>query len=214
AGNVNKEGGDGSDSDGRNDASLITLITIGDEKAILCGDATLSTENYLRVTLGDDIKDPDLILIPHHGSDNSCSSNNFVNHVNPTRQVNVSVKRHEHGYALPRKNTIAKYEAKLNDNKDREHTTNYWGENEYKTPKETVAAAQGVVGLWEKSVTHGNVYNSSNWDEDAKTANEDSIAVKVNQKSLLILYRKPTTKTTRQTGLDGHQWTFFTGTRQ
>ena len=51
AGNVDKENGDLSDGDGRNAASLVTLLYLdtdqGEDYMMICGDATVSTENYL-----------------------------------------------------------------------------------------------------------------------------------------------------------------------
>lgn len=110
AGNVVREQSDKSDTDGRNAASLVTLVRHGDDTALICGDATLSTENYLYNTFknANDIKRVYLLQAPHHGSGVTSSSKDFVSLVNPQRVI-VSVETNEHAHHLPGKGPISSY---------------------------------------------------------------------------------------------------------
>lgn len=101
AGNVPKGYGnvqDGATED--NAKSLITLFEVGNRKALLCGDATLSTERFLLDAHTALIQNVDLVMVPHHGSAYA-SGQNFVQNVNPIAGV-VSVGFLEHSYRLPR----------------------------------------------------------------------------------------------------------------
>lgn len=103
AGNVAKGYGgveDGATPD--NAKSLITLFEVGGKKALLCGDATFSTEKFLRDehSLSGLLSNVDLVQIPHHGS-RYASGSLFVQMLNPTWAV-ASVGFLEHSYRLPR----------------------------------------------------------------------------------------------------------------
>jgi beta-lactamase superfamily II metal-dependent hydrolase len=101
---------DQSDPDGRNAGSLVTLIEYDQERILICGDATISTEAYL---LSDvcpcrpKLASLALIQVPHHGSDLTSFSTSFVNHCKAKRAV-MSVQVREHAHHLPGRNTINK----------------------------------------------------------------------------------------------------------
>lgn len=65
-----------------NDNSIVLLITYGEKKILLMGDAGIDAEKELMDKYGEMIKDVDMVKIGHHGN-NSSSSKEFVKHVNP-----------------------------------------------------------------------------------------------------------------------------------
>lgn len=83
-----------------NAGSLITLFEIGDKRALLCGDATFSTEKFLEKNHADLLEEIELVQIPHHGSKNA-SGQSFVEYLNPRAAVG-SVGFFEHNHKLPR----------------------------------------------------------------------------------------------------------------
>jgi hypothetical protein len=89
---------DGATAD--NAQSLITLFEINGRKALLCGDATFSTEAFLVQAHNPLLANVELLQVPHHGSA-FASSQAFVNLVNPLWGV-VSSGFLEHTYRMPR----------------------------------------------------------------------------------------------------------------
>ena len=135
AGNVPRNYGgvqDGATAD--NAKSLITLFQIGDKKALLCGDATFSTEKFLLDAHSKTIANVDLLQIPHHGSAYA-SSDAFVKLVNPRAAV-ISVEFFEHSHHLPRyEDVVSRWKAKVlahenkrdpHENKIDPHDIDYW----------------------------------------------------------------------------------------
>lgn len=100
AGNVRKTDDDKSDSDGCNAASLITLLQIGAQKCLICGDATVSTEAILLSKFPAAINKLDILQVPHHGSGLTSSSAGFIN-ATQAKEVVMSVARVETSYHLP-----------------------------------------------------------------------------------------------------------------
>jgi hypothetical protein len=120
AGNVRKENGPiadlGNDENGvpfkdgateDNARRLITLLQIGDKKALFCGDATFSTEHFLVKNQAALISGAQFVLVPHHGSE-WASSIPFVNAVQ-ARQVGVSAEYQEHANLHPRGTALKRW---------------------------------------------------------------------------------------------------------
>jgi beta-lactamase superfamily II metal-dependent hydrolase len=130
AGNVVR--GYGKTDDGAtpdNAKSLITLFEVGGKKALLCGDATFSTEKFLLDAhkASGLLKDVDLLQIPHHGS-RYASSNPFVQLTNPQWTV-ASVGFLEHSYRLPRyEYVIDRWLGQIEgaDRTTADHDIDYW----------------------------------------------------------------------------------------
>lgn len=114
AGGVAKATDDQSDAGGRNAGSLVTLLQLGTEKALLCGDATVSTERFLVANRGALISGLVTLQAPHHGSSRTSSSPDFVNATRP-KSVAVSVDLIEYSHHLPGKDVIDRYMATVQD---------------------------------------------------------------------------------------------------
>lgn len=125
AGGVRKLDKDRSDTDNSNAGSLVVLIKIGEEKALICGDATSSTEKYLleKYKGKDTIKNLDLIQVPHHGSVETSSTDEFVKLTCPKRAI-ISVKYIETGNRHPSKTVIDRYKRHAVDGDP--HRIQYW----------------------------------------------------------------------------------------
>ena len=110
AGNVLRTATDNSDTDGRNAASLVTLVRFGTEKVLICGDATRSTQDYLYNTFKntDAIKNLEMLHVPHHGSSVTSCTADFVKLLRPKRVV-ITVKSDEHTHHLPGTDVIDAY---------------------------------------------------------------------------------------------------------
>lgn len=102
-----------------NTHSLITLLEINGKRALLCGDATFSTEQFLIEKHKELITDLDLIQIPHHGSHNA-SSQKFIDLCNPIRAV-VSVGFIESTHCLPKYSVISRWLENM-EKKDKDKT--------------------------------------------------------------------------------------------
>lgn len=85
---------------GENAGSLVTLLQFDTSRALICGDATLSTEAFLLKQHKNLISNIDLLQVPHHGSATS-SGEQFVTQTNPKVAV-VSVGHMETTHKLPR----------------------------------------------------------------------------------------------------------------
>lgn len=99
-------------SNDTNRGSLVTLIETFGKKIMICGDATRTTEKYLLATSGNAFKDLDILQAPHHGSDSTSSSDDFVAKTNP-RNVAVSASRKDNQHNLPQQKTLRAYFRKM-----------------------------------------------------------------------------------------------------
>lgn len=84
-----------------NVVSLITLIQLGNEKLLLMGDATEETLDFLYNNRAGKIQNVSIFQIPHHGSESTPPSANFLNLVNP-QSLRVSVGLQCNGFKLPK----------------------------------------------------------------------------------------------------------------
>ena len=214
AGGVQREQADESDTDGRNAASLVTLIKIGSEKILICGDATSSTESYLKAKFPVELKGLTLLHAPHHGSSLTSSTEAFIDLVQP-RMVAVSVHMTQVGFHLPGKESVKRY-LKYAEKIEQERQTTYWDK----------------MGLtdFETAVKDWNTKKSSaklDYDVQKDNQNRDARLVLKNPpksyKGITILdglvatrpkyalYEEPIYQEVRQTGKDHHLWYYFDG---
>jgi beta-lactamase superfamily II metal-dependent hydrolase len=125
AGHVPKGLDDKSDTDGSNAASLVTLVRFGTDRALICGDATASTERFLLAAHRDAITGLRVMQVPHHGSFTTSSKDPFVTVTRPRIAV-VSVDFMEHSHYLPDKGAIVQYLACTDVVEDEPHFVDYW----------------------------------------------------------------------------------------
>ena len=94
----------------KNTNSIVTKISFGADSALLCGDATSDTEDYMVAHIGNVIADGYLsvrtVSIPHHGS-NSSSTPNFIRATNPNYAVITA--KNENSYKLPRLSRVNRW---------------------------------------------------------------------------------------------------------
>jgi len=90
-----------------NAASIVTLIQAFNRKILLCGDSTLSTEEFVIDKHADLLADIDLAQMEHHGSGTEHAGVKYVGKINPIVAV-ASSGPHE-GDKNPRWSTIARY---------------------------------------------------------------------------------------------------------
>jgi beta-lactamase superfamily II metal-dependent hydrolase len=148
AGNV-KEELDNSSAAQTNTASLVTRITIGKQKILICGDATVTTENYLlQAYKNNELKGIDLMQVPHHGSLSS-SSKAFLAVAQPKKAV-VSVKTREHSHHHPRKEVIDRYKQYVKTDKGADHPIACWQEV-------TAEQMDGYKTQWEADAQKGKI---------------------------------------------------------
>ncbi|HLM66758.1 MAG TPA: MBL fold metallo-hydrolase [Longimicrobium sp.] len=119
AGNVARADDDPSDSDGKNASSLVTLVQFGNQRALLTGDATFSTERFLIAARARQIGGVYLAQAPHHGSALTSSSPDFVEKVAPTA-VAVSVQYWETKHRLPDRPAVKRWLRKVRQVTDTE----------------------------------------------------------------------------------------------
>jgi beta-lactamase superfamily II metal-dependent hydrolase len=119
AGNVARAEDDPSDVDGKNASSLVTLVQFGNQRALLTGDATFSTEGFLLASRADQIRGVYLAQAPHHGSALTSSSPDFVEKVAPTA-VAVSVQYWETKHRLPDRPAVKRWLRKVRQVTDTE----------------------------------------------------------------------------------------------
>lgn len=150
---------DGASQD--NARSLVTLLEIGGQKALFCGDATFSTEQFLANTQSAYIKNAQFILAPHHGSE-WASSPLFVDTVN-SKQVAVSAAYQEHTHKHPRATAIKRWEKK--SRLVANHQIDYWEIDSQ--------AAVDTLDDWNKKGLKYYTSDSGNffWLEDLSSAN-------------------------------------------
>jgi beta-lactamase superfamily II metal-dependent hydrolase len=208
AGNVKREYGDNSDNDGCNAASLVTLIRLDNDRALICGDATRSTENYLYKTYRKkgDIKNINLLQVPHHGSSGTSSTKRFVQLVKPQKVV-ISVHKMETVYHLPRLQAINSYIEDAAD--DANHPVQGWRD----------LSTKSIVQFkneWETCKVKYTVENNKKGDPIryvlTNAPNTFKGAVVLDgfiARNHYELYQKPITKDIRQTGVSGHLFYYF-----
>ncbi|ABX04634.1 MAG TPA: hypothetical protein DEF47_01970 [Herpetosiphon sp.] len=97
----------GSPSNAINSGSIVTLLEFDGHKALICGDATIDTEQFLLDNHDAAIANLKLIQVPHHGSDTS-SSQAFVNKTDPNAAV-ISVQFLEHHHRLPKRQIMRRW---------------------------------------------------------------------------------------------------------
>lgn len=94
----------------KNTNSIVTKISFGADSALLCGDATSDTEDYMVSRAGSVIEGGYLSVrsmsIPHHGS-NSSSTPNFVLATNPNYAVITA--KNQNSYGLPRLSRVNRW---------------------------------------------------------------------------------------------------------
>lgn len=95
------------DGEDTNAASIVTLIEAYGRKILLCGDATLSTEEFLLRRHKDLLANVDLAQMEHHGSGTEHAGTEYVKKINPIIAV-ASSGPHE-GDLNPRWATIKRY---------------------------------------------------------------------------------------------------------
>lgn len=122
-----------------NALSLVTLVQIGDSKALFLGDATQATENFLLKKQKALIRNVDFVHIPHHGSMTS-SSQDFVTTVNP-KGAEVTHEPFETGNRLPRQVVLQRW-LDILDKKDPmgDHVIDYWKPIKEKLYNSTIEA--------------------------------------------------------------------------
>ena len=111
-----------------NRGSVVTLIEIFDQKLLICGDATRSTEHYLLKNHGDRLANLCVLQAPHHGSNNTSSSQEFVDKTKPINVVMSAGKKVDKDH-LPSEDTIVRYENRQALSKRSEvpeHEIFYW----------------------------------------------------------------------------------------
>lgn len=212
AGNVEREQGDQSDGDGRNAASLVTLIRLGTEKILVCGDATLSTENYLYATFknANDIKTTSLLQAPHHGSSVTSSSANFVNLVKP-KSVAISVQLKEHAHHLPGIAVLNAYGA--NADAADAHPSHAWeriSDEDFRQAAEAWVNAKknGTLDYIEESDNQFRVARFVRTGVD-ETFNDVLVLDGFTSQTKYVLRQTPLAKAIKQTGLDQHLFYYF-----
>ncbi len=104
-----------------NPLSLVALLEIGDEKIMIMGDATVEVGNYIMSHFGEgsktDLRKLSLLQAPHHGSEASASTEEFVKWLQPQR-VAISAARYEYTYHLPRWTVLNRYIQYVGDRDD------------------------------------------------------------------------------------------------
>lgn len=106
-----------------NRGSIVTLVEANGEKLLMCGDATINTEQFLINTAKERLTDLALVQAGHHGSINTSSSQAFIDMVNPIAVV-ASAGKKIPMHHLPSKEVITRYNNKLTA-KERATTSNH-----------------------------------------------------------------------------------------
>jgi beta-lactamase superfamily II metal-dependent hydrolase len=146
---------DGNSDDPTNALSLVTLLKIGDSKALFLGDATAATESFLKSYRKTLITDVDFVHIPHHGSRTS-STKSFVKAVNPTG-AQVTHETYETGNRLPKEDVLDRWLAILQKKDSVEtHAIDYW---QQLTPKKY----DEIVADWKKNQKTNIDKTSNGW---------------------------------------------------
>jgi beta-lactamase superfamily II metal-dependent hydrolase len=208
AGCVAKSGIDQSDTLGRNARSLVTLLELGTEKALLCGDATASTERFLVASRKALISDVVLLQAPHHGSSRTSSTPEFVGAVKP-KSVAVSVDLIEYSHHLPGRAAIDLYLATVLDVGS--HKIDAW-QRDPRFQKGTTNQANTELDRWRTTGVRIEQRQSKVDDEPvsegphyirADQEDVENVFVALSPAEGYLCYRASSTKDIQLTGLTG-----------
>jgi beta-lactamase superfamily II metal-dependent hydrolase len=208
AGCVAKSGTDDSDAGGRNARSLVTLLQLGTEKALLCGDATASTERFLVASRNALISDVVLLQAPHHGSSRTSSTPAFVTAAKP-KSVAVSVDLIEYSHHLPGKAAIDLYLATVQDVAS--HKVDAW-QRDPSFRKGTTNQANLELDRWRRENITMETKQSKVDDEPvsegphyirADQEDVENVFVALSPAEGYLCYRVSSTKDIQLTGLNG-----------
>ncbi|HEX8068860.1 MAG TPA: MBL fold metallo-hydrolase [Pyrinomonadaceae bacterium] len=196
AGNVARGYGgvtDGATAD--NAKSLVTLFEVGGKKALLCGDATFSTEKFLLDAhqASDLLKNLELVQIPHHGS-RYASGNKFVQMTKP-QWVVASVSFLEHSYRLPRYEYVIDRwlgEIEGQNRTTNDHDVDYWT---VETEDGETIEDDDVQAKYKEWTNDGQNFSLVDWNDSKtfyflKQPGNGVIALYNQQKGGLFLYRE------------------------
>ncbi|VVB72241.1 Uncharacterised protein [uncultured archaeon] len=191
-----------------NSRSLVTLVQLGNDRALLTGDATPEVQEYLYKVckkdeqLNDLLSDLAAFQIPHHGSDECAPVEDFLRMVLPDSLV-VSVDLLNDRHHLPRYSVINAWieEAVFTE---QDTYIDYWKDyGELTTPIESINDI--IKEKWEKP-GYEVIYNNSRtfcWLKDPENAgpaksNTGFYGVTSNS---FFLYRMKTKKDIEETGM-------------
>ncbi len=126
---------DGTDE---NRHSIVLLIEAFGRKIMICGDATGGTEEFI-MRAYPDVKDLDVLQIPHHGSDVTSSTPAFVARMNPESCI-ISAPRDARQHGHPCSSVIEAYRNNPRIGKNLPAHTIYYKERDgqYKSQKSSV----------------------------------------------------------------------------
>lgn len=208
AGNVKKGAKDASDADGCNAASLVTIIRWGSWKALICGDATVSTEAALLARADKAVDRLNLLQAPHHGSALTSSQAAFVKRAKP-RAVVISVERLESGFHLPGRSVIEGYAPAAEQTPGDLHVIDGWRLSAgYVVGTENKAhrVVDGwVADLKVKPAADGSYTLTDEEAEDAlNAADGDEFPVSAQPRTGFILMRQAIDREIWSTGLEGY----------
>lgn len=132
AAGVSYEYHDDANIDGRNRGSIVTLIEAFGKKILICGDATINTEQFLMNTTGTRLENLTVLQVGHHGSFTTSSSQTWVDHTSPQIAIASAGKRIDK-YHLPSKSVLDGYETVMTSAARaavHEHETGCWVQND------------------------------------------------------------------------------------
>lgn len=135
--------------------SIVVKIIFGSSSAMIPGDATVATEDFLcdnEEYSGIELK-TDLLLVPHHGSETS-SSDRFVRTVAPEIALVSAQDGNDHG--LPRKDIIKRYTTPANMLTDLGQANNH--RIETYLDKETESSMTTTKAIWQTGVSGTKSY--------------------------------------------------------
>jgi beta-lactamase superfamily II metal-dependent hydrolase len=199
AGNIARAREDMSDTLGSNASSLVTLVEMGPWKVLICGDATVSTENYLLAKRAKDVADLSVLQVPHHGSALTSSTDCFIKHTRP-KMVVISVGLEEQTYHLPVLSPVDRWRA-VTARPSGPHVVDGW--------KDARVEAQGQLASWIKKYqldTRTIRYTlTAAQAEAARTEAGDNnlFAVSAQLDKGYVLYRRSVKESAFQTSLSG-----------
>jgi beta-lactamase superfamily II metal-dependent hydrolase len=201
AGNVARASDDQSDLLGRNASSLVTLVEMGSWKALICGDATSSTENYLLNKRGNEIAGLNVLQVPHHGSGVTSSTVDFVSRATPKMAV-VSVGLEEQDYHLPSGIVVDQWRA-VTTTPSATHVVDGW---QLVAPAVAQAQLEEWITLYKldrNQVAGGYTLTPAQAAAAQAKAGDERFAVSAQPPGGWVLYRRSVTQGIFQTGLNG-----------
>ena len=206
AGNVTA---DGPMTEQSNAASLITLIEFGEQKALLMGDATTETMNYLLNNQADQIGNINIFQMPHHGSENNIPSVAFRNLVNPYSIV-VSVGLLSNNFHFPRNVAIDFWSGGTNL-RDNELVLDLWeyGSDDYTTNEDLNRIINEIWNAYPVSKNGSNTFYWLTHPEDADPDRSNTGFYGFTN-NYFFLYRHHTVKDIWATGIEGTSEESFT----